>query len=35
MSWLSSVGHAVGGIAKKAAPFVGMIPAVGPLAGVY
>lgn len=33
MSWLSSIGHVVGGVAKKAAPFAAMIPAVGPLAG--
>lgn len=33
MSWLSSGLHAVGGLAEKAAPFVGMIPGIGTLAG--
>lgn len=33
MSWLSSIGHTLGSVAKKAAPLVGMIPGVGTLAG--
>lgn len=30
---LKKIGHAVGGVAEKAAPFVGLIPGVGTLAG--
>lgn len=33
MSWLSGGLHAIGGLAEKAAPFVGMIPGVGTIAG--